>query len=241
MVGMGKPVYGPVKNEKVTVMTQKAIRNDCWYKIMGWLLIFLAGILIAGCDSSQVIPIELTTVPATAPATLPEVIKALSSDLAEARITAARALPKYGKEAVKAIPALIENLNYEPTSDVRLAAAYALRELGPDAQSAVPALIEVVKNDDTENVRIAAIDALGRIGDPSAVPTLASVLYEEDDPGRNNIWLTIPVAESIALLTGKDFLAPDEPLMEDGEAPIVVQVREWWEKEGRYLNWKNKK
>lgn len=138
-----------------------------------------------GCNSpGGPLPVELTTVPPTAPATLPEVIAALSSYSAEARITAALAVPKFGKDAVAAVPALIQNLHYEPTSGVREAAAFALGQVGPDARSAVPELIGVLQNDDVVNVRRAAAGALGRINNPSAVPALASILYEKVIEGK---------------------------------------------------------
>ena len=150
-------------------------------KMMCWLIICLALVYITGCSPSMGVlpPVEPTTVLPTAPATLPEVIAALSSDSPGARLTAIRALRGFGKEAVSAVPALIQNLYYE-IHHVQIAAAVALEELGPDARSAVPALIDVLQDDDTHvNVRRAATDALGRIGDSLAVPGLASILYEE--------------------------------------------------------------
>lgn len=148
-------------------------------KIMWQIITFLALVSVMGCcSSSGALPVEYTVLP-TAPATLPEIIAALSSDSGGARITAARALSKFGKEAVAAVPALTQNLYYDH-HDVQISAAIALEELGPDARSAVPALIDVLQSDDTHvNVRRAVADTLGRIGDSSAVPVLASVLYEE--------------------------------------------------------------
>jgi len=147
-------------------------------KIMWQIMTFLALVSVVGCCSpSGAIPVEYTVLP-TAPATLPEIIAALSSGSGGARITAARALPKFGKEAVAAVPALTQNLYYDH-HDVQISAAVALEELGPNARSAVPALVDVLRNDDTVRVRISAADALGRIGDSSVVPALADILYEE--------------------------------------------------------------
>jgi HEAT repeat protein len=151
------------------------------------------------------------------------------------------ALSNFGKEAVEAVPALIQNLHYETTSDVREAAAIALGRLGPDARSAVPDLIGVLQNDNSVNVRSAAAEALGQIGDPLAVPALISVLYEEEVMGRTNMELTIDSAVSIALITGESFPDADSQhgyrLNEEGVPLVVIAAREWWEKEGQHRDW----
>lgn len=197
-----------------------------------------------GCGASiEPRPIELTTVPPTAPAKLSEVIETLSSNSAEARITAALAVPSFGTEAVAAVPALIQNLHYEPTSDVREAAAIALGKLGSDADSAVSELINILQNDGTVNVRIAAAEALGNIGNRSAVPTLAATLYEEDVIGRSNLELIIISAKSISLITGENFLdensRQDYPLSEEGIPLIVIAAQKWWEQEGKDQLWED--
>jgi len=166
------------------------------------------------------------------------VVDALSSYSAEARIAAALALSKYGKEAVVAVPALIQNLYYESTPDVRRAAAIALGELGPDGQSAVPDLIHVLQADEAVQVRISAAEALGQIRAPSSVPTLAASLYEE------NTELTIVSSVSIALITGERFPDVDSEhgyrLNEEGIPLIVVSARRWWEQEGKSQNWQDR-
>jgi HEAT repeat protein len=207
-----------------------------------WQLVTLLMLLsMMGCTGP--LPVEGTTVLPTAPATLPEVIDALSSYSAEARITAALALSKYGKEAVEAVPALIQNLHYETTSDVREAAAIALGRLGPDARNAVPDLIDMLQNDNSVNVRSAAAEALGQIGDPLAVPALASILHEKEVAGRTNIWLAIHSAVSIAQITGEKFpdadLQDGHRLNEEGIPLVAIAAREWWEKEGQFQNWDN--
>lgn len=149
-------------------------------KVMWQITTLLVLVSMTGCGSAVGMhPVERVVALPTAPATLPEIIAALSSDSPGARITAAGALRGFGEEAVAAIPALIQNLHYERHHDVRRAAAIALGELGSEARSAVPALTDVLQSYDAVPVRRAAADALGRIGDSSAVPVLASILYEE--------------------------------------------------------------
>jgi hypothetical protein len=208
-------------------------------KSISWFVIWLIFLSVTGCTGP--LPVEGTTVLPTAPARLPEVIDALSSYSGGARITAAQALPKFGKEAVAAVPALTENLHYETTSDVREAAAIALGRLGPDGRGAVPDLVDVLQNDDTVNVRSAAAEALGQIGDPSAVPALAGILYEDQITGHTDIVLAIHSAVSIARITGEKFLDADSQhgyrLNEEGIPLVVIAAREWWEKEGQFQDW----
>jgi hypothetical protein len=188
--------------------------------------------ITVSCSVWKPHPVESHVPLPTAPATLPEVIDALLGYSGAARVTAAYALPRFGEEAVVAIPALIQNLHYETTSDVRKAAAFALGELGSGACDAVPDLLNVLHTDDSVNVRRSAAEALGKIGDPLAIPALVGILYEEDILGptptplscthvggaevcdygkeaakwqRINEWLTLDAAIAIALITGEDF------------------------------------
>jgi HEAT repeat protein len=196
-----------------------------------WQLIALLAFasMTGGCSSF--IPAHDTAHP-TAPATLPEVLDALSSNSAGARITAAYALPRFGAEAVVAVPALIQNLYYETNSDVRIAVIFALGNLGADACSTVPALIRVLQNDDAVHARRSAAKALGQIGEPSSVSALANSLYDED------IGVTAGSAGSIASITGESFsdtgsLYGGYLLNEEGVPLIVIAAREWWEEKGR--------
>jgi HEAT repeats len=195
--------------------------------------------LMAGfCCSCGLLPVEATTVPPTAPPTLAEVLYALSSYSAETRITAALALSEYGKEAVVAVPALIENLHYEANSDVRRAAVIALGELGPDADVANSDLMHILQTDDAVRVRISAAEALGQIGASTSVPTLASNLDDE------NTELTIVAAVSISLITGESFPDADSQhgyrLNEEGIPLIVIAARRWWEEEGKLQDWEDR-
>jgi len=195
------------------------------------ILAFTAGF----CCSCGLLPVEATTVPPTVPSTLSEVIDALSSYSAEARITAALALSEYGKEAVVAVPALIQNLHYEANSDVRRAAAIALGELGPDGRSAVSDLTHVLQTDKAVRVRISAAEALGRMDASVSVPALASSLYAEDTE------LAIVAAVSISLITGEDSPDADSQhgyrVNEEGIPLIVIAARQWWEAEGKDQDW----
>lgn len=206
-------------------------RGVFWISIAFGLPAFVIGF----CCSCGPPPVEATTVPPTVPSTLSEVIDALSSYSAEARITAALALSEYGKEAAVAVPALIQNLHYEANSDVRRSAAIALGELGPDAHSSGPDLIHVLQTDSVVRVRISAAEALGRMGATASIPALASSLYEEDTE------LAIVAAVSISLIVGEDF--PDAASQhgyrtnEEGIPLIVIAARQWWDQNGKDQDW----
>jgi len=173
--------------------------------------------------------------PPTPPSTLPELIAALSDSDIETRIVAAQALGAMGPDAETAVPALTRNLYYD-VPHVRTAAAWALGEIGPAAKPAVPVLIVVLLTG-SDNAREAAAVALGKIQDSTAVPALASGLYDESP------WVRIFSAEAIARLTGQSF--PGTPpskeggyiLDESGEAIIVLAAREWWRKDGWQQDW----
>jgi len=210
---------------------------------------YLTLVFMAACSPLiQGTPLfESNTAAPTAPATLPEVIDALSGYSAEARITAAQALPNFGKEAIAAVPALTQNLRYETTGDVRRAAAIALGQFGPDARSAVPELIDVLQTDDAIRVRVSAAEALGRIGDLSSVPALVDNLYGVDIEFTTStkftadMELTIVSAISLSLITGESLPDADSQhgyrLNEEGIPLVVIAAREWWESEGKHREW----
>jgi hypothetical protein len=236
---MAKSIYVSIIATKEGSMTIQTMSLLIKTKLLSLLVIT---VLLAGCVSSQEsISVELTTEPPTAPTTLPEAIEGLSSYSAETRITAIYSLPRFGEEAVIAVPLLIQNLQYETTSDVREAAAIILGEFGLDARSAVPELINVLQNDVSVNVRSAAAEALGQIGDSAAIPTLVDILYEKETQGLTNPELSINSARSIALITGQNFPDVDGEhgyqLNEQNVPLIVIAAQEWWETEGKFQKW----
>ena len=66
-------------------------------------------------------------------------------------------------------------------------------------------LTELLKSDVSHNARIQAARALGRIGSASAIPTLATTLFEDQLNNSTNYDLTIDSAEAIAKITGEHF------------------------------------
>jgi len=186
-------------------------------------------------------PVETSALPTPA-ATLPELINDLSSNDMGVRLVSIYTLEEYGDDAVIAIPLLRENLEVNDV-DVREAAAYALGKLGSKAQKAVPDLIIVIQDDSSYHVRDTAIEALGLIGDSTAIPALATILFEERttyDP-----WYGIPIscADAIATITDERFTDTGKgiyTLNEDGIPLLVIDAREWWQEEGQYQNWINK-
>ena len=169
---------------------------------------------------------------------LPELIANLSSDDPRVRFVSAHALEKYGKEAIKAVPFLINNLDYEGASDVRRSAAEALGKLGPEAQEAVPKLIDVLQNEEeTYQIRFSVVISLGKIKDKTAIPVLISLLYKDD---RISEELAPISAMSIAQITGEKFEDSDDYIFygnEDGTLLIVIDARRWWEEKGQYQDW----
>jgi HEAT repeats/PBS lyase HEAT-like repeat len=188
----------------------------------------------------------------TPPATLQELITVVSEGGGAARVTAARALGDMGLRAELAVPALIKNLHYEHT-EVRTAVADALGKIGPGAKPAVPALIGVLQNDESIQVRRSVVEALKQIGDASAVPALASVLYEEDILGPTptpiscepidlngakvctygeeaNKWsrtdkrLALDAAVAIAQITGENFPDAESSTYQVDEAGVPLIV-----------------
>ncbi|WP_350333640.1 HEAT repeat domain-containing protein [Coralliovum pocilloporae] len=125
-------------------------------------------------------------------------VEALRDDDEDVRIDAVSALADLGDEAV--IPALLENLVYDPCGEVKLACVKALGKLG--GRDAIPYLRKLVtsRSDDDEmiwdedeayqtewddwlDIQIAAIETLGRFGDEEAVEPI--VLAVNDDEAQD--------------------------------------------------------
>lgn len=193
--------------------------------------------LFSACGSFAPDSIEIDTPPQATPSTLLEAIEYLTGPSGEKRKVAAQTIRNFGEEAIIALPMLIENLYYHTNSEVRKSAAIAIGHFGAEANSAVPALLEVALNDDAIQVRRSAAETLGIIGDISAIPVLAFLLYTED------IGIRIEAALAISKITGKGFPDSDPPyafhLNDEGEALIVIAAQEWWEQEGKFLDWAN--
>jgi HEAT repeat protein len=195
----------------------------------------------------------------TPPSTLAGLIQALSDDDPRARTDAAYALEALGADANAAIPALINNLNYEGELryegsrianeiDVRFAAVHALSVIGPPARDAIPELIQLIQHDPSNRedfdslnkgrelvpLRVAAIRTLVEIGDSSVIPDLIQVL--------DDIWGQVSEEAAVAIgqLSGNDFsvdMEHESLYSEDGIRIPVLRAREWWEAEGRHQDW----
>lgn len=169
---------------------------------------------------------------------LPDLIANLSSDDPRVRFVSANALDRYGKEALIAVPSLINNLDYTGASDVRQSAAAALGKLGPDAREAVPKLLAILRNEQEDyQVCDAVVRTLGKIKDKTAVPMLIGLLYKDD---RISKYLWPISAKSVAQITGEKFEDLDDYVFdvnEDGELYIVIDAKRWWEESGQYQDW----
>lgn len=200
-------------------------------------LIMLSVVCLGGCTDVMIGPHDATPFP-TAPSTISELLVATTHPDYKVRITAITALGKMETETEVAVPALTKALS-DSVSDVRIAAAYALRDLGPAADSAVPELVKMLQTDEAHGARRAAAEALGQIGDTRVVPSLAAVLYDAD----SNQSFMIAAAQAIAALTENSF-TDSQPgsgcrLADDGTPILLLEVRGWWETEGRYQEWPN--
>jgi len=210
------------------------------------LVIVAMFLFMSGCGSTQLPNIsaeraatptpdfsfERSTAP-TPPATLPELIAALSSENAEIRIGAALVLGDMGPEAEAAVPALARNLYYQGSYEVRESAASSLGKIGPAAKPAV-SLLEVALLADFVHVRRAAAIALGHIGDTAAIPALAQALNDKDNAVSGY------AARSIATLTDQKFPDRNGPgfsIDKNGVPVVVAAAIEWWMQQGQYHSW----
>jgi HEAT repeat protein len=116
--------------------------------------------------------------------TVPELVRALGgTDPAHRGIASLRLAvlaAEHPKEAVEAIPALVEHLR-DPTADVRWHCVIALGNLGGDARRAGAALLERLGDPDP-SVRHAVVGALRPVvGDPAlVVPALSTALADAE-------------------------------------------------------------
>lgn len=114
---------------------------------------------------------------------VPALAAELVSERAHAAIDAAYALGQIGREAVGAVPALLEALD-SVDRPLRNAAAAALMHIAPDSPLVVDRLIEtwsaLLANDDWR-LRREAVEALGRMG-PRAAPCVPALIALLDDP-----------------------------------------------------------
>ncbi len=203
---------------------------------MTLLILLTVALAMAAClpRSGPSPQVELRPSPLPTPSSFNAAINYVQSSVAEERIVGMWAILNYRSRASEAMPFIIQNLHYEPTSDVRSNAARVLGALGPTGGAGVPDLINALKNDNSINVQIDAANALGHIGDKTAVPVLAQKLYED------NMDLAIYSAKSIAAITGEDF--PDARSnggyrIEGGVPLLVSAARQWWETTGQYQDW----
>jgi|SRR5215471_7668026 len=90
----------------------------------------------------------------------------------------AEALVKYGRDALSAVPILIEILR-QADDNRRSNAAVVLGAIGPEANAAIPALVDALEYPHGDVAASAAV-ALGRIGQKQAVPALVEALKDSD-------------------------------------------------------------
>ncbi len=204
------------------------------YFIIFPTIIFL---LIGSCIQKPKIsePDELNVIPISTPSSYDQAINYLNGS-AEERIAGCWTLANnYSDHYLEFIPLVINNLHYQPTSDVRENSAKVLGELGTTAKISVPNLIEVMENDNSNNARIEAAIALGKIKDSRAMPALSKILDSK------NIHLSISAAKSMSKITGVIF--PDSnstggySINNEGKPLIVVAAKKWWTDSGSKMKW----
>lgn len=114
---------------------------------------------------------------------LPAVERCMTDDDPYVRRNAVRTLGKFGAAGARAVPQLIDAVQYGSTDELRAAAATALGQIGTDPDEVVPVLIAVLryadmKGDADTKVVGAAADGLARYGSAAkpAVPQLLETL-----------------------------------------------------------------
>lgn len=205
------------------------------------ILLVLQILALSGCGKLNLPaspPVELEVSPVAKPSSFEQALQYIRSQSIDERLLGMWAVLDYPDEIQEALPIIIQNLNYQQSSEVRSAAARVLGELGPLAKTAVPNLIDVMQTDSVADVRIDVAIALGKIEDTAAVPALAENLNLDKEYD-----LAAFSAKSIAQITGQSF--PDSNsngfrVDEQGVPLIVIGAREWWKDKGQFENWSEK-
>ena len=143
----------------------------------------------------------LTSIGPDAATAAPALLGGLQDPDPHVRVVCTAALPKVGAPAELAVPALIEQLQFEPSVIV----LGALGEYRAASAPALPLLVEIVENDEREaDQRCAAVQAIGRIG-PAAVdrlPLLITALQDEQATVRESATGAIPMIGDAAIGDG---------------------------------------
>jgi HEAT repeat protein len=138
---------------------------------------------LAGCGSNAAAPVTVNTAITTK--AVPEHIKALKDEQADARRHAAHCLWLIGAEAPEATPALLEAL-HDKDGEVRREAAQALGRTGKQDSKVIGALVEGLKDEDA-TVRVKAAAALYELREQTIpqrqaiLPALIEALKDKDE------------------------------------------------------------
>ncbi|HEV3119888.1 MAG TPA: HEAT repeat domain-containing protein [Gemmataceae bacterium] len=111
---------------------------------------------------------------------VPALARLLQDEDFDVNIAAARALDRFGADAVAALPELIKAITASD-AEKRKEVLRTIQSIGPEAAPAIPAVIERLSDPDPA-VRQAAADLLGRFGPAAvaAVPALRRALDDSD-------------------------------------------------------------
>ncbi len=181
-----------------------------------------------------------TAAPEQKPATIPDLIRQLSSNDFHIRQHAAKQLGNLGLAARDAMPALAKALHdpmpevrtnagkalgqigtpavselvkalKDRDADIRTRAARSVGQAGPDAKEAVPALIEALK-DKHADVRVAAVDALGEMGvdGKEAAPKLARLFHDPSGRVREHVRVALAAIGPAAIESLCDALGEEK-------------------------------
>ena len=126
------------------------------------------------------------------------IAEALDDPDLEVKQNAALALSNLGgKEAVRAIPILLDALKQKANKELRGQAAVAIYNIGPEAEAAVEPLIQALADDDRD-LRMKAATALGGIGHKAeaAVPPLVKLLANAQEENKARV----EAAKALALI-----------------------------------------
>lgn len=164
--------------------------------------------------------------------------EALDDPDLEVKQNAALALSTLGgKEAIRAIPILVDALKQKGNKELRSSAAIAIYNIGSDAHSAVQPLIQVLADDDPDLHTDAAL-ALGGIGPKAeaAVPALVKVLANPKEKDKARVEAAKALAKIGPVAAAVDAVPTLVGVLKDRNNETKIRERIIWALRPHYAN-----
>jgi HEAT repeat protein len=166
------------------------------------------------------------------------IVTALDDPDLEVRQNAALALSAIGgKEAIPAIPILVDAIKQKGNKEVRRQAAIAIYNIGPDAHEAVQPLIHALADDDSD-LRANAALALGGIGPQAepAVPHLVKLLANQKEKSAARVQAAMALARIGPVPAAVDAVPTLVKILEDPSNETKIRERVIWALRPHYAN-----